>query len=366
MKITAKKNLSVKNHHAAGYFPRFLLNDTTINIDLITYWYYRIFLFFIAMVIKARLKVGSLFAMRTEDDNPSNDAVERIYHREAETYENKHHLTTNFRDTWWRRQSGTDVVSYAQRNGNKKTITLLDVATGIGLSIEEMFKVFHEYDIEVEAHAIDYNQKMLDQAQSVIYPRMKANKLLNVKHSVVFERSDARNLAGEKSRENFITFHHDTFDCVTIMFGIGGIDDPISFFESALRVLKNGGIVSLNDMHRNVYGLDEHWPFFIGKKSAIAFSIMSWELITRPLVLNSLWGWRDTTPLFYILPFVTVYDEIQKTWYGYKTVNFFLDNEAWWYGFPVVPTARIVVEKVTLDEKEALRRQNIIQNAIWN
>jgi len=365
MKVVAKKLLSIKNKHAAEHFPRFLTNDVTTDIYATTYWYYRALLSFIAAIIKLRLRAGNLFASRAEYSNPSNDVVEEIYHREALTYERKHHLTTNFRDTWWRRQSGTDVVSYAWRNGNKKALALLDVATGTGLSIEEMFKVFHKYEITVEAHAIDYNQKMLDEALNVIYPRMKAHKLLDEKHSVVFERADARNLAGEKNRESLVTFPHDTFDCVTIMFGIGGIDDPISFFESTLLVLKNNGILSLNDMHRNVYGLDDHWPFFIGKKSALAFAILSWEIITRPLVLNSLWGWRDTTPLFYILPFVTVYDEKKKEWYGYKTVNFFLDNEAWWYGIPAVPTARIVVEKIVLEEKEARRRQEIIQGVIW-
>src|SRR3989344_6322908 len=154
------------------YLPSFLFQREEINIGFIGYYYYTALLFFVYLVIKSRLGMLSLRYKRYTDGELHNNEVENIYNREAKKYEKKHHLTTNYRDTWWRRQSGTDVISFAKRN-NLKRVNLLDIATGVGLSVEEMFKMFNLYEVEVTAQAIDYNTEMLNCANDVVYKRMK-------------------------------------------------------------------------------------------------------------------------------------------------------------------------------------------------
>ncbi len=366
MKIKSPKSLTINDESLRKHFPSFLLKESEIEISAFLYIYYRFLLSLISIIIRFRLNIGSWFSSHQKlNGDLSNDAVERIYEREARTYERKHHVTTNYRDTWWRRQSATDVISYLNRKKPSQPLKLLDVATGVGLSIEEMFKVFKAFGVSVEAQAIDYNKGMLEQANKITYQRMKKDKFINKDLSVVFARGDARNLTNNTVKSGFVSYKKNTFDCVTIMFGIGGIDDPVMFFKETLHVLKKGGILSLNDMHKIIHSLDEKWPFYIFKKTANVFAMMAWNIIILPIVLNTLWGWRDTTPLFYILPFIVVYDEKEEVWYGFKTVTFFLDNEAWWYKLPTVPTARIVVEKEIIEKSEALRREEIFKNISW-
>jgi ubiquinone/menaquinone biosynthesis C-methylase UbiE len=365
MKLTSKPLFVVENAEAS-YFPAFLTKPFEVEISTITYWYYRFLLFIIYAIIRFRLRMVSWRdKYKKKSDSLTNDEVAEIYRREAKTYERKHHLTTNFRDTWWRRQSGTDVISYAKRKEIKTPIKLLDLATGIGLSVEEMFEVFRSFKIKVTASAVDYSEEMLDQAMKIILPRMTATGLLKKgEREVIFQRGDARNLREGGTAKGFVSFHSGSFDCVTMMFGIGGIDNPLKVFEEILLVLKDGGILSLNDMHRSIYEFQERWPFFIGKKNGNAFSFLSWEYITKPLVLHTLWGWRDTTALFYTLPLITAYDKDNQAWYGFEIHNFFLDNEIWWYGIPAMSTARIVVEKVALTSEEAKNRQKILNSTL--
>ena len=347
--------------NTAEYLPHYVFETHEYTLNFLTYYYYRSLLFIIKFIIKLRLRIlDSAYKNYIKDEYLSNEEVARIYEREARFYEKKHHLTTNFRDTWWRRQVALDIIDYIRINGkHTERIAVMDVATGTGLSVEEMLNIFKLYDVAVSITAMDYNEKMLEVAHTVILPRIKAAHLINEKRSVTFLRSDARNLLG-KPKGGLTTFSQKSFDCVSIMFGIGGIDYPVFFLRDFLLILKPGCIISMHDIHRPYVFLNEHWPFFIGSKNAAAFTTLAWEQITTPLVLQSLWGWRDVSKLFYLLQLITVRDVKNQKFYGFTSLSFFMDTESWWFNLPVISTAKIVVEKIELTEEEASRRSNLL------
>ena len=345
----------------SAYLPSYVFETHEYTLRYFMYYYYLFLIFIFKFIIRLRMRmVTSSYQRYASEQHLDNKEVEHIYKREARSYEKKHHLTTNFRDMWWRRQVALDFIDYIRVNKKyTEQISIMDLATGIGLSVEEMLKIFKLYNnVSVKITGVDYNEEMLAVARTVILPRIRTANLINEKLTVSFLRSDARNLVG-KAKDGFITFPQSSFDCVSIMFGIGGIDDPVACFEELLLILKTGGIISMHDIHRPYIFLNEHWPFFIGSKNAAPFTMLAWENITRPLVLQSLWGWRDVSKLFYLLPLITVRDAGNAKFYGFKLLSFFMDNESWWFNLPVIPTAKIVVEKIELTEEEARKRSNL-------
>lgn len=345
-------------------FPYFVVEEKDFYINRFVYYYYIILFFLIKLIIRIRLKMIGTSYKRHKESLLDNEEVEKIYKREAENYENKHHLTTNFRDTWWRRQTGTDILSFVASNNSIRKVKLLDIATGVGLSIEEMFKIFKEFNLEVEAVALDYNEHMLEQAKKITLPRMKLNGLIKEGvRDLHFVRGDARNLVDDKNKnkDGLVKFPENYFDCITIMFGIGGIDKSMEAIKEQLKILRPGGILSINDMHEPFYFFGEHVPFFVGKKNYSAFSFISWEIITKPLVLGTLWGWRDPTKNFYLPLLTSTYDEKNKKYYGFKTIHFSFNNEYWWLKLPVISTARIILEKVEIFKSEHEKKTKLFE-----
>ncbi|MEK7567965.1 MAG: class I SAM-dependent methyltransferase [Patescibacteria group bacterium] len=334
--------------------PPFLNEPQITEIGIFDYSYYKILLSLFKFFILFRLKIIGTSYKDYDENLIDNDEVEKIYGREAKSYEQKHHITTNYRDTWWRRQVGIDIVSHAIHS--KEPLKILDVATGVGLSVEEILKMMKLFNKKGVISAIDYSQEMLNVAKSVTVPRLVKLNLINNENAVKFLRADARNL----QKSELQTFTDNYFDCATIMFGIGGIDNPIQCLSEVLTVLKKGGTISMIDIHRPILSLEEKWPFFVFKRSANAFNILAWEQITKPIVLGKLWGWRDTTVLFYILPFIVIKDEKTNRLYSFKTKNFILDNEKWWFNLQVMFTGKIVAEKIEIDEKEYEYRRNVL------
>ncbi len=348
----------------SDYLPDYVFKSVSVKVGIFWYLYYKILLHvFIKIALKWRLGIfGSLY--RKYQGDPDHKEVENIYTREAETYERKHHLTTNFRDTWWRRQIGLEVVNYIYVNKKKKEkIRLLDVGTGIGLSLEEMFRMFQLCNVKVSAVGLDYNQGMLNQAKRVILPRIKKDGLLakNIRE-IEFVKGDARNLTKTSGEKGLKHFSKNTFDCVTIMFGIGGVDSQLESMKEQLGVLKLNGVLAILDIHRPFIELDERWPWFIGNRNVAAFNVMAWNNMTKPLVLATLWGWRDPTPTFYTSSLVVDYDKDKDAYYGFEYVSLFVDNESWWFNFPTIPTGKVVLRKVEISKEEFKKRQKVLNN----
>lgn len=364
-KHTLKLDPILPLEYQGDYFPSHVFNDEEIEIDELHYLYYKFILKIFVLLLRLRLKIlGPSY--RDYKSDPSHREVEEIYTREAEDYEYKHHLTTNFRDTWWRRQIGLEVANYirAKSIGSKEIISILDIGTGTGLSLEEMFRVFKLFDMRVRASGLDFNQKMLRQAEKKTVARMTREGLLaDGIREIVFVRGDARNLTGGngRSREGLEYFHRDSFDCTTIMFGIGGIDAQLESMREQLAVLKPNGILTMIDIHRPIIHLREEWPWFIGQKCADAFAVMAWEQVTKPLVLATLWGWRDPTRIFYTASLVVDSDEGQGAYYGFESISLSLNNEFWWFGLPTMSTAKITLKKIKISKFEFDRRQEILK-----
>jgi ubiquinone/menaquinone biosynthesis C-methylase UbiE len=148
-------------------------------------------------------------------------------------------------------------------------------------------------------------------------------------------------------------------DVVTQVFGIGGIPQPDPVFTEALRILRPGGEYYLVDMHRPIPNLPGEVPFGIHWLRLPLFEAATYTRTTMPLALARLWGWRDTTMDFYRAP-LAIHREGTE-WFGFETQWFKHEAERWWFGLPVMPTARLLLRKVKLPLSEVRQRQQAME-----
>lgn len=261
-----------------------------------------------------------------------------LYSVEAKNYDLKHHLTTAYFDTKLRKRASDDVLNHV-KNSSQSSFKILDIATGTGLTLEEINKKLAKFNEqkEVEFFGIDFTEAML-----------KSGRKRMVKESSHLEQSlkkgDATSLVGEKEGYNgggFYQFKMNSIDCITDIFGIGGIANPVKSFEDQLKVLKEGGISIMMDMHAP--SLEENdilMPFGLPKSSA--FVQQAWESVTKPIVLKKLWGWNDPTENFYTMPLASYFDEQKNKYFGFKLVKKNVENLKWWLGLPLMPVCEIL------------------------
>jgi ubiquinone/menaquinone biosynthesis C-methylase UbiE len=331
--------------------PSYVWDENILYADYLQYYGARFLLSIFKIFIRIRLHAISIESHKKQDLYLTQKVVDMIYTREAHNYEQKHHRTTHHRDTWWRRLAGFHIVSIARKK-KLQSIRLLDIGTGIGLSLEEMFRIFKEFDVAVQAIGLDYNQAMLQQAIHIILPRMEREQLINhQKQSISFIRGDAARLTD---------FKDNSFDFITLVCGMGGIHTPPEAFKEELRVLKPGGSLIVIDIHRPLFHLSSHWPWYTRIIREDLFQYLGWRYITRPLALRDLWGWLDPTPLFYILPFTAE----EKTDAGFTCTYFDVETERWWFGLPVMTTAKIILEKEYVSGETAKERTEFQQELL--
>ncbi len=300
-------------------------------------------IFFCQVVLSPRIgKVGHL--------SPSE--VEDVYNREAKRYDFIHHMTTCGQDLAWRRKAGFFVANYVLNQKKGVKVRLLDLCTGTGLCLLEIDKVFKSWGIEVnilQAIGLDYCQEMLKVAEK---------NLVNISHmSLKLVRGDATALV--KTKKGFIKFEENSFDIVTQVFGIGGIDNPQAALSEVLHVLKTGGQFYLVDMHKPIADLPGEWFCFYKWLHLPLFEERVYQEITLPLVLRRKWAWRDTTDLYYLIRLITVCNQAGKH-YGFRVVNFFPEAQRWWFALPIMPVANIIVEKIEISKDEFQKRNNIL------
>lgn len=266
--------------------------------------------------------------------------VMEVYDREARRYDAKHHFTTRGQDTTWRREAAWCVVNRA-RTLNRR-VQVLDLCTGTGLTVREIVRLLNLWDLKSEITGADLNGEMLRVAV-----QRKSNQSLLGQH-VHFTRAD-------------VTQTHDLPSCmdiVTQVFGIGGIPNPTAVFRATLEVLNEGGEYYLVDMHRPIAELPAEVPFLWRWWLVPTLEATTYFKTTIPLALARLWGWRDTTLDFYQAPLTTLCQN--GVWYGFETLWFKYEPERWWFGLPVMPTARLLVRKVRISHEEALRRISLL------
>lgn len=280
------------------------------------------------------------------------EEVDAVYSREARTYNQKHHLTTRGQDTVWRRQAGYFVLNYALNN-KKGGTRVLDLCTGTGLTIKEIMNVMRLCDEQACLTGLDYNLEMLAIAKQTIEGGKKV--------SVDFVRGDATNMVSlPDTGHDFVKFEPYSFDAITQVFGIGGVRDPLKVFAEVLQLLKENGCFFLIDVHRPISSLPGEWPFLGRWLKSPLFEISIYQEVSIPLALNRLWAWRDATALFYLIRLITVIDPRSGRYYGFKVICFEYEPQRWWFSLPIMPVARIMLEKTEITKREAETRQQIL------
>jgi ubiquinone/menaquinone biosynthesis C-methylase UbiE len=273
--------------------------------------------------------------------------VDRVYDREAAGYDSKHHLTTRGQDLQWRRAAGWLVAAAGETRPR-----VLDLCTGTGLTALEIVQVMREHCRDADIVCLDYNEAMLAEA------RKRAQLVADVGDRLTFVRGDATALVGG-APAGFETFPRSSFDIVTQVFGIGGISDPLAVANSVLAVLREGGRFLLIDMHRPVAGLPGEWALPGLWLRSPRLEHFNYFNTTLPLVLKRLWGWRDTTLDFYLAT-LACYEEDGGP-YGFRVHWRVVESERWWFSLPLMPTCKLLLEKVRIGRAEYDRRRRILQ-----
>jgi len=316
------------------YFPRYVLNPTTLYYG----WLKRVGLLIIQWCL--RMAVNLSLRPRNSAGSLNQSEIDEVYTKEARTYNRKHHITTHGMDLVWRRTAGW-FASAIGRNSRGR-LKILDICTGTGLTVKEIYDILQDWGIDAEIIGLDYNERMLAVARNGDIP--KSNRIR-------FVHGDATKLAE--------TFEPDSFDVVTQVFGIGGISQPLKVFDGVLRILKSGGQFLMIDMHKPIPEHPGEWPFLLKWYRFPVMEMVVYEDSTLPVVLNRLWGWRDTTLCFYLLPLITYRDGNGKYW-GFKVETFEQESQRWWFALPLMPIARIVVKKIEISEDVAGKREAIL------
>ena len=142
--------------------------------------------------------------------------VRQIFDDIADRYDFLNHLLSFGIDIYWRKK----FIKLISLNNNSK---ILDVATGTGdLSIE----ILVNYP-KREIIGLDISPKMLEVAQN------KINKKKLIGFTLV--EGDAENLP----------FEDNSFDCVTIAYGLRNLGSPQRGLEEFKRVLREGGKLAI-------------------------------------------------------------------------------------------------------------------------
>jgi demethylmenaquinone methyltransferase/2-methoxy-6-polyprenyl-1,4-benzoquinol methylase len=147
---------------------------------------------------------------------PDPNAVNSMFARIARRYDFANRLLSGGTDIWWRRQL---VRAVARRQPQR----VLDLATGSG---DVAFAISKHLPASVLITGMDFCQPMLDQA---------VRKQENAHHpqfgNITFTRGDALSLPSPD----------ESYDVVTIAFGLRNLGDRDRGLREMRRVLKPGG-----------------------------------------------------------------------------------------------------------------------------
>lgn len=270
------------------------------------------------------------------------------YEAGAQYYRWRHSRTTAGNDEPLRRNAAHLLLAEAKQVGMEKPFRVLDICTGIGLSVQEMKRVFGLHGVLTKMVGVDIADSMLAIARAAI-------------PDCDFVQGDVTRLTiggNEGPRQPFL---HHSFDAITSVFGLGGVPDAKAAGLEVLRVLRPSGLFVVTDMHQPIPALATG---FQGKRTTRNFPLlemMTYREVTTPLVLHGVWRWIDPTSMFYILPLVVT--EEDRQWWGFKLEYFQYEARPWWCTLlPLVPTATIVLRKVRLTVEEARVRQGVLSN----
>jgi demethylmenaquinone methyltransferase/2-methoxy-6-polyprenyl-1,4-benzoquinol methylase len=146
-------------------------------------------------------------------DNIERKQIWRMFDRIAPRYDLLNRLLSAGQDVRWRKRMATHLAPNLE--------ALLDIATGTG----DQLLFLHDKGIQIESGiGVDMSAEMLRLGVEKIKKR-------NLQQRFILRQADALNLP----------FEGETFEAVTISFGIRNVTDIKKSFAEVLRVLKPAG-----------------------------------------------------------------------------------------------------------------------------
>lgn len=161
----------------------------------------------------------------TQQVDKSAQRVQKMFGEIAPQYDRMNHLLSMNVDRWWRRVT---VRKLTPKPGDR----ILDVCTGTG----DLALAFHRYmGGQAEVIGTDFCEEMLE------YARQKPVS----KGRVDFSQADAQALP----------FEDDSFDIVTVAFGLRNVEDTQRGLRELTRVCRPGGKIGILE-----FTTPRRWP----------------------------------------------------------------------------------------------------------
>lgn len=153
--------------------------------------------------------------------------VEQMFDSIAPAYDFMNRAMTLGIDRWWRRVAVNGIKQHLASSGfNKGTANALDVATGTGdfaIGLMKRLKLRSVTGIDLSAGMLDVAQK------KVVSAGLKG---------ITFSQADCLSMS----------FSDDSFDVVTVAFGVRNFEDIEKGYRQMYRVLRKGGILSVVEL----------------------------------------------------------------------------------------------------------------------
>lgn len=170
--------------------------------------------------------------MRVEDINPYYDKgektgqVEEMFDSIAPAYDFMNNAMTLGLHRYWRNRALKKAITFLPASDDFK---ILDVATGTG---DVAFKI-HKFLPKAEITGIDLSEGMLKIA------REKLAKIQPEKRKLfAFGKADSLDMP----------FHNETFDLITVAYGVRNFSNLTSGIKEMKRVLKTGGVLCIIEL----------------------------------------------------------------------------------------------------------------------
>jgi demethylmenaquinone methyltransferase/2-methoxy-6-polyprenyl-1,4-benzoquinol methylase len=159
--------------------------------------------------------IDTEFAPR-QPAGPDTESIRRMFDRIADVYENLNHILSFGQDFFWRRKLVDSV-------DKESKLRVLDLATGTG---DILLSLLNRNSNITEAVGLDISENML----ALCHKKIQRHKF-----------SDRVKLVHADATNN--TFADETFDLVTMGFGIRNTPDIFKTLKEIYRLLRPGGKV---------------------------------------------------------------------------------------------------------------------------
>ena len=155
------------------------------------------------------------------------EQVEQMFNSIAPAYDFMNRAMTLGIDRWWRRVAVNGVMRHLKANAiPPEKVDVLDVATGTGDFAIGLQKRLKPHSVT----GIDLSNGMLDVARK----KVASAGLTNIS----FNQADCLSMS----------FDDDSFDVVTVAFGVRNFEDIEQGYRQMYRVLRKGGILSVVEL----------------------------------------------------------------------------------------------------------------------